>query len=226
MIFDLDGCLIESEVICLTTLADMLNEAGFARLTWGDLRDEFMGMSITRICETLAVRDGLPVPPDLVVRFEDRVCDAFRSSLSLMEGAGELLESLAQQGLPMAIATGAPLRRMQLALRLTGIHDYFPGTACSSDEVTVGKPGPDLYFLAARRMGVAPRSCAAIDDSPNGIRGARAAGMIAYGFVGGAHLAQTRKTHSSELLRLGAKEVIQSLTGFRPEFGDEQPRDL
>lgn len=224
VIFDLDGCLVDSEPTCLTTLADMLATAGIKAVTWQDLRDEFMGISLTQICRIMSQRHDCPLPGDFVARFDDRVCDAFTRSLALMPGAADALQALSAMGVPLAIATGSSVRRMQLATRTTGIAPYFTNTSCSADQVVNGKPAPDLFLFAAERMAVDPASCIVIDDSPNGILGARRAGMTAFGFTGGSHLAGAEARQAARLQEAGATGVLGQMADLIPALRMAEPR--
>jgi beta-phosphoglucomutase-like phosphatase (HAD superfamily) len=84
--------------------------------------------------------------------------------------------------------------------------------AFSADLVSRGKPAPDIFLLAAEKLGVAPQNCAVLEDSPHGIKGAVEAGMRAVGFVGGSHLAGRRADHAEILRAAGADHVISHLS--------------
>ena len=119
---------------------------------------------------------GLPEPPeeinDEVVR---RMIDLYREHLPLLPGAREAVERLAAKW-PLGLATSSNRPIIELVLELAGLTQLFRVTV-SSEEVGRGKPAPDVYLEAARRLGVASERCAAIEDSHNGIRSAHAAGM-------------------------------------------------
>jgi HAD superfamily hydrolase (TIGR01509 family) len=99
----------------------------------------------------------------------------YRERLPLLPGARKAVERLADRG-PLGLATSSNRPILELVLELAGLTEYFQVTV-SSEEVGRGKPAPDVYLEAARRLGVAPELCAAIEDSHNGIRSAHAAGM-------------------------------------------------
>jgi HAD superfamily hydrolase (TIGR01509 family) len=121
-------------------------------------------------------RIGLPEPPEeinaeVVRRMEDR----YRRQLPLIDGAVEAVERLAARR-PLGLASSSNRALIDLVLELSGLARYFCATV-SSEEVARGKPAPDVYLEAASRLGVAAERCAAIEDSHNGIRSGKAAGM-------------------------------------------------
>ena len=99
----------------------------------------------------------------------------YRESLPLIPGAVETVERLAARW-PLGLASSSNRVLIDLALEASGLARHFRATA-SSEEVPRGKPAPDVYLEAARRLGVSPERCAGIEDSENGIRSAKAAGM-------------------------------------------------
>jgi HAD superfamily hydrolase (TIGR01509 family) len=119
---------------------------------------------------------GVPREPeaisDDVVR---RVAAVYRDELPLIDGAREAVERLAA-GWPLALASSANRELIDLVLTRSGLARFFAVTV-SSEEVPHGKPAPDVYLEAARRLGADPRECAAVEDSGNGILSAKAAGM-------------------------------------------------
>ena len=119
---------------------------------------------------------GLPEPPeqinDEVVR---RLSASYRENLPAIPGEREAVERLAARW-PLGLASSSNRELIDLALELLGVKHRFKATV-SSEEVTRGKPAPDVYLEAARRLGVDPTHAAAIEDSENGIRAAKASGM-------------------------------------------------
>ncbi|MGL4279599.1 MAG: HAD family hydrolase [Albidovulum sp.] len=215
VIFDLDGCLVDSEPLSIAALSAELAAIGIADATFEVIRDRFLGVSMQDICDHVAERAGATFPPDFVDRVEDRLFALYRESLRPIPGAVRLLAALTGAGIPFAIATGGSVRRMTVTLRLSGLAPWFEGRAFSADEVRRGKPAPDLFLLAADRLGVPPKDCTVIEDSPHGIAGARAAGMAAIGFVGGTHLDGARRGHRTLLRKAGAKAVYRRLADVR-----------
>jgi HAD superfamily hydrolase (TIGR01509 family) len=135
-----------------------------------------MGMSSTEWSQYMHDAIGLPEPPEeisaeVVRRLEAR----YRQHLPLLDGAVEAVGRLAARW-PLGIASSSNREVIDLVLDLSGLAPLFKVTV-SSEEVARGKPAPDVYLEAARRLGAAPERSAAIEDSENGIRAAKAAGM-------------------------------------------------
>lgn len=170
VIFDLDGCLVDSEILSLELLADEMRAAGMENASAEDLRQHFLGVSLATICQYVADFTGRPCPDDFAQRFEERLFQRYETELTVIDGVPDLLEGLAGRGIALAIATGGSVRRMNLTLRKAGIDHYFADRAFSADQVTHGKPAPDLFLLAARQIGVAPSNCLVVEDSPMGSR--------------------------------------------------------
>ncbi|MFT4148893.1 MAG: HAD family phosphatase [Paracoccaceae bacterium] len=213
VIFDMDGCLVDSESMALDTLAGLMAERG-AGTSPADLRRDVLGLSIQTIAAMVARRSSQAGMPDFAASFEERLLERYEQGLALVPGAADLLAGLQARGTPMAIATGSSLRRMHAALRLTGLDRLFQGRAVSAEQVARGKPAPDIFLFAAERLGIAPEGCAVMEDSPHGIAGARAAGMRAVGFTGGSHLDGARDDHARLLREAGAVAVLDDLSGM------------
>src|SRR5439155_13676630 len=119
---------------------------------------------------------GLPEPPEEINReVVRRMLDRYAARLPLIDGAVEAVERIAARW-PLGLASSSNRELIDLALELSGLARFFRATV-SSEEVARGKPAPDVYLEAARRLGVPPKRCAAVEDSRNGIRAAKAAGM-------------------------------------------------
>jgi HAD superfamily hydrolase (TIGR01509 family) len=211
VIFDLDGCLVDSEPLVISALADELAHMGVQGMDADSIRAEFLGRSITAICQVAAQGIGPFDQTAFVARFETRLLDRYRQELHCITGAADLLQRLDDRGIPMAIGTGGSIARMQTTLRISGLDRYFPDTAFSADQVARGKPAPDLFVFAAENLNVAPEACIVIEDSPHGVRAARDAGMIALGFTGGAHLTGIKPAHRDLLQAAGAAQVCDDL---------------
>ena len=119
---------------------------------------------------------GLPEPPEEIsAEVVRRLQDRYRRQLPLLHGAREAVERLAARW-PLGLASSSNRELIDLVLDVSGLARFFRVTV-SSEEVPRGKPAPDVYLEAARRLDVAPESCTAVEDSSNGIRSAKAAGM-------------------------------------------------
>ena len=174
VIFDLDGVIVDSEHVWDEARMELAAERGGR---WHERASrDMMGMSSLEWSRYMHDVIGLSEPPEEineeVVR---RLDELYRRELPLVEGAAEAVERLAARW-PLGLASSSNRELIDLVLDLSGLARHFRATV-SSEEVARGKPAPDVYLEAARRLGVAPESCAAIEDSENGIRSAKAAGM-------------------------------------------------
>jgi HAD superfamily hydrolase (TIGR01509 family) len=173
VIFDLDGVLLDSE-----QLWNRAKEA-LVRATGGRWREDaphaMMGMSSVEwaayMHDELGVdRDVSEINRDVVRRMED----LYREQLPLLPGAVEAVRRMGERW-PLGLASSSNREIIDLALELAGVAGAFAVTL-SSEEVERGKPAPDVYLEAARRLKVAPEACVAVEDSSNGLRAAAAAG--------------------------------------------------
>jgi HAD superfamily hydrolase (TIGR01509 family) len=174
VVFDLDGVLLDSEQVWDEVREELTRERG-GRWHEGAQR-EMMGMSSLEWARYMHDALGVPDPPEeisaeVVRRLEQR----YRERLPLIPGAVEAVERLPARW-PLAIASSSNRPLIDLVLERSGLGDRFRATV-SSEEVPRGKPAPDVYLEAARRLGVDPARAAAVEDSHNGILSARAAGL-------------------------------------------------
>jgi HAD superfamily hydrolase (TIGR01509 family) len=173
-IFDLDGVLIDSEHVWDEARRILAEERG-GRWTENASRD-MMGMSSVEWSLYMHDVVGIPDPPEEIsAEVVRRLEPIYRAELPLVEGAVEAVERLAARW-PLGLASSSNRELIDLVLELSDLERYFAATV-SSEEVARGKPAPDVYLEAARRLGVPPEKCAAVEDSENGILAAKAAGM-------------------------------------------------
>ncbi len=150
--------------------------------------DLFLGTSASHEIAYLRDRFGIDITPDLA-DYRDRLAQRFRQDLTAIPG---MPEALARLDGPRAVASSSSPERLRLSLGLTGLWDRFAPHVYSASMVQNGKPAPDLFLLAADRLGASPADCVVIEDSPAGIRAAQAAGMRVIGFLGGGHAGPAR----------------------------------
>jgi HAD superfamily hydrolase (TIGR01509 family) len=174
VVFDLDGVLIQSEEVWDEVRKRYVRERG-GRYD-AETQRAMMGMSSIEWSRYLHETAGVPDEPaainDEVVQL---MLDAYRERLPLIAGAREAVMRLAQD-FPLAVASSSNRPLIDGVLEGAGLTRYFAATV-SSEEVARGKPAPDVYLEAARRLGIAPERCAAVEDSHGGIRSAKGAGM-------------------------------------------------
>jgi HAD superfamily hydrolase (TIGR01509 family) len=174
VVFDLDGLLVDSEAVWDEVRQRFTEENG-GRWHEGAQRD-MMGMSSVEWSRYVHEQLGVRMEPERISQeVADRVAALYREHLPLLPGAAESVRALAAEW-PLGLASSSNRHVIDLVLDEAGIADCFRATV-SSEEVGAGKPAPDVYLEAARRLAVAPSACTAIEDSTNGIRSAHGAGM-------------------------------------------------
>jgi HAD superfamily hydrolase (TIGR01509 family) len=175
VVFDLDGVILQTEELWNEVRERFTRERGGR---WSDsAQADMMGMSSTEWSRYLHDKLGVPDPPEEISREVARgMAERYAESLPLIDGAVEAVKRLAARW-PLGLASSANRELIDRGLELSGLAPYFRVTV-SSEEVERGKPAPDVYLEAARRLGVEPNRCAAIEDSASGIRSAHAAGML------------------------------------------------
>ncbi|WP_377269934.1 HAD family hydrolase [Peterkaempfera sp. SMS 1(5)a] len=183
VILDNDGVLCDSEPISNRVLAEYLTELGHPT-TFDDSVREFLGTAAHHIHDVIMARTGQRLPDGFDDLFHARVFAAFEAELTAVAGAEALLKALATAGTPFCLASSAHHSWIRTALDRAGLRSHLPEPAIfSAQDVGRGKPAPDLFLHAARVMGVEPARCAVVEDSPNGVLAARAAGMDVYGYA-------------------------------------------
>jgi HAD superfamily hydrolase (TIGR01509 family) len=174
VIFDLDGVLVDSEQLWDSARRELVAERGGAWRT--DATHAMMGMSAPEWSAYVRERLGVDMEPtaisDAVV---ERLARLYRERLPLLPGAPAAVVAASVRW-PLGLASSSNREIIDLVLELAELTDCFAATV-SSEEVARGKPAPDVYLEAARRLRVAPKTCAAIEDSTNGLRAAASAGM-------------------------------------------------
>lgn len=175
----MDGVIADTEHVWDEVREALAHERGGR---WNDrAQANMMGMSSTEWSRYMHDVIGLPESPEEInAEVVRRMLERYRTALPLVEGAVAAVRELSES-LPLAVASSSNRPLIDAVLEAAGITACFAATV-SSEEVARGKPSPDVYLEAARRLGLEPGLCAAVEDSANGIRAAAAAGMcvIAY----------------------------------------------
>jgi HAD superfamily hydrolase (TIGR01509 family) len=175
VIFDMDGVLLDSEPLHFACLNRMLADDGV--VVDEEENQAYIGGTQEATFQGVIQRHGLSGSlASYLAHYNAVVLEALAGPLEPAPGAVELVLSLRAADVPLALASSSDRRWIDATLRGLGLADAFPVIA-SGDEITRSKPAPDIFLLAAERLGVPPADCVAIEDSPNGLRAARAAGM-------------------------------------------------
>lgn len=214
VVFDLDGVIIDSEQLWDETRQSLAGERGGR---WSEqAQADMMGMSSTEWSRYMHDAVGLLEQPEEINReVVRRMLDGYSERLPLIDGAVEAVKRLAARW-PLGLASSSNRELIDHVLELSGLAPYFEVTV-SSEEVDRGKPAPHVYLEAARRLGVEPSRCVAIEDSATGIRSARAARMRVVAIPNRAF------PPPADVLTL-ASAVLESIEELDPEVVTEVER--
>ncbi len=207
VVFDLDGVLLDTEELWDEARRQIADERGGR---WRpDAQRAMMGMSSPEWSAYMHEVIGVPDPPERISEeVVERLAELYRRELPLVDGAIDAVQRIGARW-PLGIASSSNRPLIDLFLELTRTRDLFRATV-SSEEVAQGKPAPDVYLEAARRLDMEPQRCAAVEDSENGVRSAAAAGMCV------AVIPNRVFPPSEEALSL-ADVVLDSLAELTPE---------
>lgn len=223
VIFDLDGVLVDSEILSCGCLADMLTRSGIP-MTTADVIERYLGRTFSHVREDFLRLTGQPMSAEFVAELRAEMFRRYRAELRAIAGAEAVLQSMRQ---PFCLASSSDAERIAISLALTGLSAYFDGRIFDAAMVARGKPAPDLFLKAAAdmgthmgaHMGIAPDKVLVIEDSINGVVAGKAAGMTVWGFVGGRHYAG--RDGRGLLGAAGADRVIDDMAAILPLVASE-----
>jgi HAD superfamily hydrolase (TIGR01509 family) len=182
VIFDCDGVLVDSERITNGVWASLLTEAGLPTSTEQSLAT-YMGNTMATCLDIVRSRLGHAPPDDLLPRFFAQAAEALAREVVAVPGIVDLLDLLDAAQVPYAVASNGEQAKMEVTLTATGLAPRFVGRRFSSGEVGRPKPAPDVFLHTAAQLGLRPAHTVVIEDSPLGVQGAAAAGMIVIGYA-------------------------------------------
>lgn len=201
VIFDCDGTLVDSELLCNLALEDQLSELGL-KCSADELLAKYRGGKLASIISSLENEFSMTFPKSFESEYRSKVNELFDKELVANDGVQEVLNSLT---IPFCIASSAPRAKIERALYVTGLSRYFDNNIFSSYEVGSWKPEPDLFLYAANAMTVKPEYCAVVEDSLLGLKAANQAKMKSIYYTPEATevsgLADVQIQHMSELLK-------------------------
>lgn len=212
LILDCDGVLVDSELIAARVAAECFTAAG-APISVEQMIDRFAGVKATKVTELVFAEHGVTPPADATERRRVAIMAALEHELTAVPGVDAALSAIA---LDKCVASSSHPDRIALSLKVTGLDRHFGGAIFSSFMVEHGKPAPDLFLLAADRMGVAAADCIVVEDSVAGVTAGKAAGMRVIGFTGGGHC---RPGHGERLAAAGADDIIAEMAGLPAALG-------
>lgn len=205
VIFDMDGVLIDSEPVHYEIENRLFDQLGIT--VSDEAHRNYLGTSAEFMYADLKSRFGLPGTVNELMQFgESFTCDYFRQQqvLNLNEGVLPLLKEMKLAGMKLAVATSSSPEVAKVLLDRCEITSYFDAIVTTS-EAGKSKPAPDVYLLAAQKIGIVPSNCIVFEDSPNGLSAAKSAGMYCIAV-------QTGSVNVNELS--GADFLIQTFEGM------------
>lgn len=175
-IFDLDGTLLDSMGVWDQVDIDFLNKRGIE--VPPDYMTKVSAMQFRQIAEYTIARFGLTdTPEELMQEWDDMASVAYSTTVEAKPGALDYLRDLKDSGVKLGVATSLPPRLREPALRHVGMFDLFNDIVSVDDANDVGKDQPDVYLLAAKRLGAAPADCTVFEDLLVGMKSAKSVGM-------------------------------------------------
>jgi HAD superfamily hydrolase (TIGR01509 family) len=210
LVFDCDGVLVDSEAI-----ADDVGAAWITSLGWPmppeEARARFLGLSDVAMFALIEARIGRTISVEEIADNQREFAARLAAELQPVPGVRAVIEAVAAAGWASAVASSGGHAKMKTNLTKVGFYDHFKGRIFSAEDVANGKPAPDVYLLACKTMGHDPATAFAIEDSPNGVRAAVAAGLTVIGFA--------RETRREDLLAAGAHHVVDDMAEVTAALG-------
>jgi HAD superfamily hydrolase (TIGR01509 family) len=200
VIFDCDGTLVDSEPLARVAWERALAPHGY-RLTDEDA-EACLGLPYPQVHAFFAERVELPRPEAFWNEFSGELFALIDSELAPFQDAIDAARDLRARGVPVAVASSSPRERLHRTLGRAGLLDAFDVTV-AGDEVAHGKPAPDMFLLAAERLGVPAGECIVVEDSPPGVQAGLAAGMLTLAVC---------RVPGTEASLAGADRILDSVT--------------
>ncbi len=184
IVFDCDGVLVDSEWLASRVEAELIRGLGVS-LSVEEAHELFLGKTVAGVLDTIAARTGANPGSLFTYDWAFATAHAFMRELKPIPFVRAALDELRRRGHRFAVASQSPQARVRLSLDVTGLAGYFGDHVYVTSMVPRPKPAPDIYLLAAERLGAAPQDCLVIEDSPAGAAAARKAGLRAVGYAPG-----------------------------------------
>jgi HAD superfamily hydrolase (TIGR01509 family) len=199
VIFDCDGVVVDSERVVFEVFDAFVRSFGL-RLSEAERHEHFMGRRLAECVAIVEKLSGQRAPPGAIERYIKERDRVLLEQVEPVPGVREVLEKLT---IPYCIASSGDHDKMRVTLGATKLMPFFEGRLFSATEVPHGKPAPDVFLHAAKRMGADPKRTAVIEDSVNGVLAGCAARMSVFGFVG--------TTTADKLRAAGAARVFADM---------------
>lgn len=175
-IFDLDGTLVDTMPLHYRAWNEAMRRAGLSEPLDEDFFYSLGGVPTRRVAELMGEHYRLRLDPDRVFHEKEALFLDLKSEMRLIDPVADFARQAAKRGKPVSVASGGPRDIVRQTLQLMELTPLFP-VVITPEDVVFGKPAPDMFLLAAERMGVPPRDCLVFEDAEPGIAAARTAGM-------------------------------------------------
>lgn len=205
VLFDMDGVLVDSEAVIEAAAIKGLKAYGVVAQS-SDFTP-FVGAGEDAYIGGVARKYGLDYKLEMKARVYELYTDMVDDHLKLYDGVNEVLESLKFKGYQLALASSADMIKIKANLRVAHIPAEVFATILGGDDVTHKKPSPEIYLLAAERLGLKPEDCVVIEDALNGIESAKAAGMKSIG-IATSFSQEALKESGADHVCTSIKEII------------------
>ena len=205
VIFDMDGVLVDSEPLYLKAINNLLVKESAEPVTDEENQTSLIGTTVEECWRRLQVMRELPESLESYLgKYDVAVMEVLQTELTPRPGVRRLIDACSRRNLPKAVASSSLRSWVNLKLETLGFQDSFQ-VVLGGDDVTRGKPEPDIYLLAAEKLNISPAQCIAIEDSPVGIAAAVSAGIYTVAVL-------TDSTRGMDLSR--AQQVLETLEDF------------
>lgn len=217
IIFDCDGTLVDSELLCNTALVEVLNENGITDYDIDYALKHWVGKTFTDVLVQVQAETGATFPEEIGRNYIDRSNEKYQTELKPVKGADDLVKRSAAK-FKICVGSNGERNNVMESLSICGFSPEFftEDNIFTRIQVPNGKPAPDLFFFAASNMNADPAKTLVIEDSLSGVKAAAAAGMDVWGFTGAA---PDQKAQENALSEAGATRVFSSLIHITEALG-------
>ncbi len=184
VLFDMDGLMVDTEPLHFQAYEKVFTKYG-KNFSKEENIKRYIGTSDVYCAKDMVVRFNLPISAEKLLEEKRQIYKEFiKNQLVAQSGLSSLLTNLSENNYKIAIASSATLEEIETVIKgldiSSQIDDYV-----SAEEVENGKPAPDVYFLAARKLGINPNECLVLEDSPRGVQAGKSAGMEVFAIPSG-----------------------------------------
>jgi HAD superfamily hydrolase (TIGR01509 family) len=215
LIFDCDGVLVDTETISNRLFAEAISAAGLPT-SLEDSMMRYRGRTMESCMALVEERLGRSLPEGWLEVYRTRQVAEFAKGVDPIPGVTAVIETAEARGIATCVASSGSVAKMRQTLGLARLPPHFETRLFSASVVTQGKPAPDIFLYAAKRMGVKPARCLVIEDSVPGVIAARAAGMGVLGYAGDPHTDAAAHEREGAHVIHDMREAITHLTEARP----------